>query len=133
VDGVDGIDGGDETDAPGGAPDEQPPDQLVEDIAEELAAHDHPGRAELRPVDRWRRNTATGAVTAALALGFQHVFEPEKKDTIGIEQEAPTRPVDPDEVLELHFDPMNSQATSIVVRRPPTPEDRLPEDAQPDS
>jgi hypothetical protein len=107
---------------------EQLPDELVEDLAEELAAHDDAGRAGLRPVDRWRRTTATGAVTAALALGFQQVFEPEKKDTIGIEQEAPTRPVDPDEVIELHFDPMNSQATSIVVRHRPAPEA-----AQPDS
>ncbi len=85
-----------------------------------------PERAELRPVDRWRRTTATGAVTAALALGFQQVFEPEKKDTIGIEQEAPTRPVDPD-ALELHFDPMNSQGTSVVVHRRPEPEDPQPD------
>ncbi|HUQ64126.1 MAG TPA: hypothetical protein VM121_10265 [Acidimicrobiales bacterium] len=74
-------------------------------------------RAELRPIERWRRNTATGAITAALALGFQQVFDPEKKDTIGIEQEAPTRPVDPD-TFELHFDPVSSRATSVVVRSP---------------
>jgi len=64
---------------------------VPEDAPEDLPEQDQPERAELRPVDRWRRTTATGAVTAALALGFQQVFEPEKKDTIGIEQEV--RPI----------------------------------------
>jgi hypothetical protein len=84
---------------------------------EEFPGTEPTERAEVRPVDRWRRNTATGAITAALAFGFQQVFDPEKKDTIGIEQEAPTRPVDPDK-FELHFDPISSRATSVVVRAP---------------
>jgi hypothetical protein len=75
-----------------------------------------------RPVDRWRRNTATGAVTAALALGFRHVFEPERPDTVGVEQIAPDRPVDTDGV-EVHFDPLSSQGTTVVVHRP-APDDK---------
>lgn len=92
--------------------------------------HDDEGtedRGEPRPVDKWRRNTATGALTAALALGFQQVFDPEKKDTIGIEQEAPTQPVDPDEKIELRFDPLNSHGNTVVVHAPkPDAEDPQP-------
>lgn len=73
--------------------------------------------SELRPVDRWRRNTATGAVVAAFALGFQQVFDPERKDTVAIEQEAPGEPVDPERV-ELHFDPTSSTGSVVVVRPP---------------
>lgn len=69
-----------------------------------------------RPVDRWRRNTASGAITAALALGLQQVFDPERKDTIGVEQEAPGNPVEPDGV-DLHFDPLSSRGSVVVVRR----------------
>lgn len=89
---------------------------------------DEPERAEPRPVDKWRRNTATGALTAALALGMQQVFDPEKRDTIGIEQEAPAKPVDPDEVVELRFDPLNSQGTSVVVHRRAEPEAPQPDE-----
>ena len=72
---------------------------------------------ELRPVDRWRRNTASGAVVAAFALGFQQVFDPEKKDTIGIEQEAPDQPFE-GEGVELQFDPTSSDGPVVVVRPP---------------
>ena len=80
-----------------------------------------PAHAEPRPVDRWRRNTASGALTAALTLGLQQVFDPERKDTINIEQEAPTRPVDPDK-LELRFDPLSSRGTVVVVHPRPDAE-----------
>lgn len=99
---------------------------VPEDAPGETPEEEEPERAGPRPVDKWRRNTATGALTAALAIGLQQVFDPEKKDTIGIEQEAPTRPVDPEKV-QLHFDPMNSQGTSVVVRRRREPEDPQPE------
>ena len=70
-----------------------------------------------RPVDRWRRNTASGAVAAAIALGLREVFDPAHKDTIAIEQEVPDKPAEP-AGLELTFDPLNPRATSSVVRRP---------------
>ena len=80
-----------------------------EDLAEAAATP--------RPVDRWRQGTASGAVAAGLALGFQRVFDPERADTIAIEQEAPAEPVER-EGLEVRFDPLSSQGTVVVVRRP---------------
>lgn len=82
----------------------------------EAALADGPDHAEPRRVDKWRRDTATGAVTAAFALGMRHVFEPERGDTVAIEQEAPTKPVDRDKV-EIRFDPLNSRGTVVVVHR----------------
>jgi hypothetical protein len=72
-----------------------------------------------RPVERWRTNTASGAVAAAIALGLQQVFDPEKRDTIAIEQDAPTMPEDP-EGVDLHFDPDDRMRTYVVIR-PPAP------------
>gem|GEM_PF-4046567 len=60
---------------------------------------------------------AASGVAAAFALGLQQVFDPQPVDTVGIEQEAPTKPVDPDK-LELRFDPLSSANTVVVVRRP---------------
>ena len=81
---------------------------------------DHAGEPEPeRPVERWRRNTASGAVAASIALGLQQVFDPEKKrDSVAVEQEAPDEPLGPQEV-ELHFDPNDRAATFVVVRPPP--------------
>ena len=101
--------------------------EAIDDLAE-VDRSDNPARAEPRPVDKWRRNTATGALTAALALGFQQVFDPEKKDTIGIEQEAPSQPADPDEKVELRFDPLNSHGNTVVVHAPRSAD----EDPQPE-
>ena len=78
--------------------------------------------ARARPVERWRQGTASGAVAAGLALGFQRVFDPERADTIAIELEAPAEPVDGDG-LEVRFDPLSSQGTVVVVRRPSGPAD----------
>jgi hypothetical protein len=88
---------------------ETPVDPPVEDPPNE-------GSGDPRPVDRWRRSTASGAVTAAFALGLQHVFDPERADTIAIEQEAPTKPVDRERV-ELRFDPLSSSGSVVVVHR----------------
>ncbi len=79
-----------------------------------------PSSEPARPVDRWRHNTASGAVAAALALGLQEVFDPAKKDTIAIEQEVPDKPVEPGQV-ELNFHPTDFRATSIVIRPPEPP------------
>jgi len=69
------------------------------------------------PIDRWRRTTVSGALAGALALGFQEVFDPKPVDTVGIEQEAPDRPLDLAQV-ELRFDPTSSSNTVVVVHRP---------------
>ncbi len=77
-------------------------------------------RAEESP-ERRRRDAANGVaasgVAAAFALGLRQVFDPQPVDTVGIEQEAPTKPVDQDK-LELRFDPLSSSKTVVVVRRP---------------
>jgi hypothetical protein len=80
---------------------------------------DEPEEHVQRPIDRWRHNTAAGAVAASVALGLQQVFDPEKKkDTVAIEQEAPGEPHDPGPV-DLHFDPNDRAATYVVIRQPP--------------
>ncbi len=73
--------------------------------------------AKPRPVDRWRNNTASGAIVAGIALGLQQVFDPVERDTIAIEQEVPDKPGDPGRV-ELNFDPTDFRATTIVIRLP---------------
>lgn len=78
---------------------------------------DDPGPTEPGALDRWRRNTASGALVTAMALGLQNVFDPEKVDTIAIEQEAPDEPFNPGQV-ELQFDPGDARGTRIVIRPP---------------
>ncbi len=77
--------------------------------------------AEARPTERRRQASGTGVaasgVAAAFALGLRQVFDPQPVDTVGIEQLAPTKPVDLDS-LELRFDPMSSSKTVVVIRRP---------------
>ncbi|HEX3394600.1 MAG TPA: hypothetical protein VHS52_08735 [Acidimicrobiales bacterium] len=74
-----------------------------------------------RPIEHRRQTARSGVaasgVAAAFALGLQQVFDPRPVDTVGIEQEAPAKPVDRDK-LELRFDPMSSANTVVVVRRP---------------
>ncbi len=94
-----------------------PPDEFDEFDLEDPDRFERAERVE-RPVDRWRHNTAAGAVAASMALGLQQVFDPAKKDTVAIEQEAPSQPHDPGGV-DLHFDPNDREATYVVVQRPP--------------
>jgi len=89
----------------------EPPEGEPDSFEQEPEAH-----AEPRAVDRWRQNTASEAITAALALGLQQVFQPQRSDTVGIEQEAPAKPVDPDRV-EVRFDPQSSRGTVVVIHR----------------
>jgi hypothetical protein len=96
-------------------PPEVEPGQAEPDRSEPVTAE---RGAERRPVDRWRQTTASGAVAAAIALGLRNVFEPERTDTVAVEQEAPDEPAD-DERVELRFDPLNSRGTTVVVHPPP--------------
>ncbi len=84
-----------------------------DDSAEDPEEEEH----HVRPVDRWRQNTASGAVVAAFALGFQQVFDPEKKATAGVEQPVSTDPVE-SKGVELRFDPLSASETVVVVRPP---------------
>ncbi|MFN2606428.1 MAG: hypothetical protein ABR511_00835 [Acidimicrobiales bacterium] len=85
-----------------------------EDAAEPEAV---PGPAGA-PADGWRREVATGAVTAALAAGLRHARERPSRGTVPVELDAPTRVSDRDRV-QVHFDPVSSRGTRVVVRRPP--------------
>ncbi len=82
--------------------------------------HDPADGSPEDPAERRPRTTANGVaasgVAAAFALGLRQVFDPRPVDTVGIEQEAPTKPVDPDKV-QLRFDPSSSSNTVVVVRR----------------
>jgi hypothetical protein len=73
------------------------------------------GTGTLGAFDRWRRRTAAGAVLASVVRGLQQVFDPERKERVVIEQEAPGRPEDP-EPVELHFDPESPRASFVVLR-----------------
>ena len=73
------------------------------------------GTGAIGAIDRWRRRTAAGAVLASVARGLQQVFDPERKERVVIEQEAPG-PLDDPEPVELHFDPDSPQASFVVLR-----------------
>ncbi|HEX2117781.1 MAG TPA: hypothetical protein VHF91_01240 [Acidimicrobiales bacterium] len=68
--------------------------------------------AEAPRVPPRKARTATGALLTGIALGLRDVFDPEKKrDTIAIEQEAPTEPDEPQEYeIRLAASPRDSQA-----------------------
>jgi len=89
----------------------EPPDDRPQDPAEgpQDSADRRPGSTA--------HGVAASGVAAAFALGLRQVFDPRPVDTVGIEQEAPTKPVDPDKV-QLRFDPLSSSNTVVVVRRP---------------
>ncbi len=86
-----------------------PPEEVDEGEAAEPAE---------RRVERWRQSAAAGAVAASMTYGLQQVFDPERKDTVAVEQEAPGEPDDPGAV-DLHFDPTDSTRSYVVVRPPP--------------
>jgi hypothetical protein len=73
------------------------------------------GTGALGAIDRWRRRTASGALLASVARGLQQVFDPERKERVVIEQQAPRRLDDP-EPVELHFDPDSPRASFVVLR-----------------
>jgi hypothetical protein len=102
-------------------PDDHRRDELLDELDDDRLFEYRPivapeGTGALGAIDRWRRRTAAGALLTSIARGFQQVFDPERKERIVIEQEAPGRTHEP-EPVELHFDP-ESPRTSFVVLRP---------------
>jgi len=107
-------------DEPLGAEDPLPEDALpVLSISDRLFEYrpfvPPDGTGAIGAIDRWRRRTAAGAVLASVARGLQQVFDPERKERVVIEQEAPG-PLDEPEPVELHFDPESPQASFVVLR-----------------
>ncbi|MDP8937006.1 MAG: hypothetical protein M3O23_04650 [Actinomycetota bacterium] len=62
-------------------------------------------------------HTGTGrALLTGIAMGLREVFDPEPKDRMAIEQEAPGQPTEPQR-LEVHLDPFDP-CQSFAVYRP---------------
>ena len=93
--------------------DEPPGDEPLETFyGEEEKLFELRPPAEPAPAPPPRRSrTATGAILTGIALGLRDVFDPEKKDTIAIEQEAPAEPEGPQRYeIKRKGSPRNSQA-----------------------
>lgn len=75
-------------------------------------------RSEIQPstgVQKFRRNSAVGAVLNGMALGLRDVFDPVKREEAPIVQDAPGEPDVPRRV-DAHIDPDDPSASSVTVR-----------------
>ena len=63
------------------------------------------------------KRSATGAVLTGISLGLREVLE-NKKNEPAFMIEASGEPEDPDNPIELHFDPDSPEDTVAFIRRP---------------
>ena len=83
-------------------------------------------RSEILPssgVQKFRRNTAMGAVLNGMALGLRDVFDPVKREEAPIVQDADGEPDHPRHV-DAHLDPDDPSASSVTVRPWLAPSDK---------
>ena len=66
-------------------------------------------------VEKWRRNSATGAVITAFAFGLQQVFEPERKEPAIVMQTSGDPPKDLP--VEAKLEQLGPRQSSVTVRR----------------
>ena len=66
-------------------------------------------------VEKWRRNSATGAVLTAFAFGLQQAFEPQRKEAAIVMQTSGDPPKDLP--VEAHLEQLGPRQTSVTVRR----------------
>jgi hypothetical protein len=66
-------------------------------------------------VEKWRRNSATGAVFTAFAFGLQQVFEPERKEAAIVMQTSGDPPKDLP--VEAQLEQLGPRQSSVTVRR----------------
>ncbi len=66
-------------------------------------------------VEKWRRNSATGAVFTAFAFGLQQVFEPERKEAAIVMQTTGDPPKDLP--VEAQLEQLGPRQSSVTVRR----------------
>lgn len=66
-------------------------------------------------VEKWRRNSATGAVLTAFAFGLQQAFEPERKEPSIILQTSGDPPKDLP--VEAQLEQLGPRQSSVIVRR----------------
>jgi len=63
------------------------------------------------------KRSATGAVLTGISLGLREALEP-KRNLPAFMIEASGEPEDPDNPIQLHFDPDSPEDTVAVIRRP---------------
>lgn len=83
-------------------------------------------RGEILPssgVQKFRRNTAVGAVLNGMALGLRDVFDPVVREEAPIVQDAAGEPDTPRHV-DAHLDPDDPTNSSVTVRPWLSPTDR---------
>jgi len=66
-------------------------------------------------VEKWLRNSATGAVFTAFAFGLQQVFEPERKEAAIVMQTSGDPPKDLP--VEAQLEQLGPRQSSVTVRR----------------
>lgn len=75
-------------------------------------------RAEILPssgIQKFRRNTAVGAVLNGMALGLRDIFDPINREEAPIVQDASGEPDQPRHV-DAHLDPDDPASSSVTVR-----------------
>jgi hypothetical protein len=75
------------------------------------------GKDPLR-FNRWMKRSATGAIMTGISLGLREALESAVNEPAFM-IEAAGQPEDPDNPIELHFDPDNPADTVAIIRRPP--------------
>jgi hypothetical protein len=65
-------------------------------------------------LEKWRRNTATGAVLTAFAFGLQQAFEPERKEPAIVMQTSGDPPKDLP--VEAQLEQLGPRQSSVKVR-----------------
>ena len=73
------------------------------------------GRSPHPCLGPWRRRTASGVVLTAVALGLRSAVD-ERGDDEAVVVDAPTTRPDPNDPVDLHFDPRGPADTWVVVR-----------------
>lgn len=102
---------------PGEDPAPAPEGFWDEEILAEIDRRRHPARSTALPprVEAWRRHSVTGAVLTGIALGLQEVFQP-PREPAAIVSQVPGDPPGPPGPLQVHLDPDDPAACTVVVR-----------------
>ncbi len=96
-------------DAAGGVVDEQEP----------------PEGSDPLKFSKWMKRSATGAVMTGISIGLREALQTTKKEPAFM-IEASGQPDDPDNPIQLHFDPDNPADTVAVIRQPTNKGDQTP-------
>jgi hypothetical protein len=101
--------------------DERLPAVDADEAVSEERASEEPER-DPRAFDRWRRESALGAVGTGVARGLQAVFAP-PVDEVVIVASVPGEPPDADKRVRVILDPEDpAKSIAIVPESPPTPD-----------